>query len=86
YRYKQPGIRLLDQECLLPAPENIQLGYTLPACLFSNTFISDIRVYATAENALTWNKYPKGWDPETNTGGNYYPFLATYTFGVNIKF
>ncbi|MCC8154731.1 MAG: hypothetical protein LIP01_11320 [Tannerellaceae bacterium] len=66
--------------------KNIQLGYTLPAKLLANTFISNIRIYAAAENALTWSKYPKGWDPETNTGGSYYPFLATYTFGVNIKF
>ncbi|MDL2255755.1 TonB-dependent receptor [Parabacteroides sp. OttesenSCG-928-K15] len=66
--------------------KNIQLGYNIPRKLFANSFISSIRVYASAENPYTWHKYPQGWDPETNTSGNYYPFMQTYTFGLNIKF
>jgi len=66
--------------------KNIQLGYTLPKKILNNTFISNIRIYASAENPYTWHSYPKGWDPETKTGGDYYPFMSTYTFGLNVKF
>lgn len=66
--------------------KNIQLGYTLPKKLLAKTFISNVRIYASAENPYTWHHYPKGWDPETKTGGDYYPFMSTYTFGLNVKF
>lgn len=48
--------------------------------------LGGLRLYVQAENPLSWNKYRKGWDPEQNTNGNYYPILATYTFGVNLNF
>lgn len=66
--------------------KNIQLGYSLPKKIMQTTKLGSLRVYVQAENPLTWNKYRKGWDPEINTGGLYYPILATYTFGVNINF
>ena len=66
--------------------KNIQLGYTFPKKMFQAAKISNLRVYVQAENPLCWNKYKPGWDPEINTSGNYYPILATYTFGVNFKF
>ena len=66
--------------------KNIQLGYTFPKKLLQAAKIGNLRVYVQAENPLCWNKYKPGWDPEINTSGNYYPILATYTFGVNFKF
>lgn len=66
--------------------KNIQLGYTFPKKMLQVAKISNLRVYVQAENPLCWNKYKPGWDPEINTSGNYYPILATYTFGVNFKF
>lgn len=66
--------------------KNIQLGYTFPKKVLQAAKISNLRVYVQAENPLCWNKYKPGWDPEINTSGNYYPILATYTFGVNFKF
>lgn len=66
--------------------KNIQLGYTFPKKMLQAAKISNLRVYVQAENPLCWNKYKPGWDPEINTSGNYYPILATYTFGVNFKF
>ena len=64
----------------------LQLGYTFPKKMLQAAKISNLRVYVQAENPLCWNKYKPGWDPEINTSGNYYPILATYTFGVNFKF
>jgi TonB-linked SusC/RagA family outer membrane protein len=66
--------------------KNIQLGYSLPKKLMQAAKLGGLRIYVQAENPLTWNKYRKGWDPEINTGGQYYPILATYTFGVNFNF
>lgn len=64
---------------------NIQLGYALPAKGLKRSGIAGLRFYVSAENPLTWSKYASGWDPEINTGGGYYPILATYTFGVNLS-
>jgi TonB-linked SusC/RagA family outer membrane protein len=73
--------------------KNIQLGYTLPKKLLQNSVISSLRIYAAAENPFTFHSYPDGWDPEINSakddaysGGQFYPVLRNFTFGVNLKF
>ena len=70
--------------------KNVNLGYTLN--LKKNR---SLRLYATAQNLLTWTKYP-GYDPETQTfnknpqrrgvdfGG--YPGTRTYTFGLRFNY
>lgn len=65
---------------------NIQLGYKLSTAALKKTGIQNIRIYATAQNPFAFTKYPKGWDPEINTSGNYYPILANYTLGLNVNF
>ena len=65
---------------------NIQLGYTLPAKLFKNSLVKSLRINAGAQNAISFNKYPKGWDPEINSGGAFYPIMANYSFGLNANF
>jgi TonB-linked SusC/RagA family outer membrane protein len=66
--------------------KNLQLGYTLPKNVLDVVKISSLRIYLSAENVHSFNNYRKGWDPEINTNGNYYPILATFTLGVNVKF
>lgn len=66
--------------------KNIQLGYTFPKQWIEKLRISNLRIYAQSENPFSFNSYRKGWDPEINTSGNYYPILATYTLGINLKF
>ena len=66
--------------------KNVQLGYTFPSRLTQKIGIQKIRIYTSLENPFTWSKYPKGWDPEINTGGAFYPVLATYVFGLNLRF
>lgn len=65
---------------------NVQLGYTFPKSIVGKLSLSNLRLYFSSENPLSFNKYRKGWDPEINTYGPYYPILSTYTFGINIKF
>jgi TonB-linked SusC/RagA family outer membrane protein len=66
--------------------KNLQLGYTFPTNLISRIGMENARLYASAENLFTFHSYREGWDPEINTAGAYYPILATYTLGVNVKF
>lgn len=66
--------------------KNIQLGYNIPSSLTKRINISNLRLYVSAENPLSWNKYREGWDPEINSSGEFYPILATYSFGLNINF
>lgn len=66
--------------------KNLQFGYTLPERTLNAIRIKSLRVYMNAENILSFNHYRQGWDPEINTGGDYYPILATFTFGVNARF
>ncbi|MBB5440343.1 TonB-linked SusC/RagA family outer membrane protein [Pedobacter sp. AK017] len=66
--------------------KSAQLGYTLPGPVSAKAGLSKARIYLGGENFLNWNNYRKGWDPEINTGGSYYPILATYTVGLNVTF
>ncbi|MDR1369275.1 MAG: TonB-dependent receptor [Dysgonamonadaceae bacterium] len=70
--------------------KNLTLGYTLPKSLLQNTGIANanIRVYAGAENLLTFTRYT-GFDPEVgNHGvdGGAYPVARTFIFGLNVNF
>ena len=67
--------------------KNIQLGYALPSKLIKKAGMSSVRVFANGINVFTSSKMPVGMDPETpeNTN-NFVPLLATYTFGLEIKF
>ena len=67
--------------------KNIQLGYTLPAKLLKNKGITSVRLFASGTNIFTSSKMPIGMDPESpETVQNSTPLLATYTFGVEVKF
>ncbi|MDR2449396.1 MAG: TonB-dependent receptor [Prevotellaceae bacterium] len=69
--------------------KNVQLGYTLPQSITKKFFVSNLRIYASIQNALTFSKMKGGWDPETSDsqgGGRIYPVSRVVSFGVNIKF
>jgi TonB-linked SusC/RagA family outer membrane protein len=71
---------------------NIQLGYTLSTSLLQKMKIKKFRVYANANNLLTFTKY-SGLDPEvagynTGRGIDYgqYPQVKSFTAGLEIQF
>lgn len=66
--------------------KNIQLGYSIPQRFINRIGVDGCRFYASVENPITFDHYREGWDPEINSSGEFYPRLATWTFGVNIKF
>ncbi|MBD2756807.1 SusC/RagA family TonB-linked outer membrane protein [Spirosoma validum] len=68
--------------------KNIQIGYTLPKALTQKARISSVRVYANAQNLVTWSPF-KLADPERtiNTSTLYeYPSASTITAGLNVSF
>ncbi len=77
--------------------KTVTLGYNLPASVLNKLKFSKLRVYASAQNLLTFTKY-EGWDPEvnsdsyaqnnTNQGIDFYsaPQAKTITFGINVGF
>lgn len=80
--------------------KNASLGYTLPKNVIDFLRISNVRVYLTGRNLLTFTKYPY-YDPEigsgaVGTGGTintsrgidngYYPQARTMILGVQLDF
>ena len=69
--------------------KNIVLGYTLPKKLLANSYISSLRVYASAQNLFTIkNNFYEGFDPESSigSGATCYPVNQTFIFGLNVEF
>lgn len=75
--------------------KNLSLGYTLPGNVLQSIGVRQFRIYAMAQNLITWTNYT-GWDPELNSqpGANIarnYDFLTfpqakTFTLGLNLGF
>lgn len=65
---------------------NLQIGYSLPKSVLSNLFVEKCRFYVSADNLFTITSF-RGFDPETPWGGgNIYPMVTSYTFGLNLVF
>ena len=77
--------------------KNIQLGYTVPL----KKYVQKLRIYVTGNDVWEYTKMLKAWDPEygnntetrTSEGTlnnrvsrSYYPFMRTWTGGINITF
>ena len=75
---------------------NVTLAYNLPKNLVSKVKLSNVRIFFTGQNLLTFTKY-SGWDPEVNAddvvtnialGYDFYttPQAKTFMGGLNISF
>jgi len=64
--------------------KNITLGYSLPSEITKKIRIDNIRIYASANDLFSFDKYPKGWDPEV--GGGAYPITRSVLFGISLNF
>ena len=74
--------------------KNIQLGYSLPVSVCQAIHISNLRLFVSGQNLVTWTKYT-GLDPEIGSnislldvGIDYgtYPQPKTIMGGVSINF
>lgn len=70
--------------------KNVVLGYTLPNSWIKKLNIGSLRIYASGQNLFTISKFYKGYDPEVaysgSVGGEFYPIMQTFTFGLDLKF
>ena len=75
---------------------NVTLAYNLPKTLVNKVRLSNVRLFFTGQNLLTFTKY-SGWDPEVNAddvvsnialGYDFYttPQAKTFMGGLNISF
>ncbi len=64
--------------------QNVSLGYTIPGKLFKKVFTS-AKVHFDAQNLFVITPY-KGIDPETDSYTAAYPYIRTYTLGLNLNF
>jgi len=66
--------------------KNISLGYTVPKKWINKAGLSNLRVYASGLNLLTFTAF-KYLDPEAGSViQGYYPQQRTFSFGVDISF
>ena len=75
--------------------QNISLGYNLPKRLINKIKMTNLRIYGSAQNVVTFTKY-SGFDPELgafnkdirfmNIDNGSYPVPRTFTVGVNVEF
>jgi len=70
--------------------KNVVVGYNIPKQFTQKLKIANLRVYASGQNLFTLSKFYDGYDPEVSYGGSlggeFYPIMQTYTFGVNVSF
>ena len=67
--------------------KSVELGYTIPNTLLKKYGFTKTRFYAQGLNLLTWDKLTKfDIDPETNTGGDWYPIQKVFNFGIYVTF
>ena len=75
--------------------KSVSLGYTLPTALATTAHVRTVRVFASAQNLVTFTKYT-GLDPEVNTANTSnvalntdfftFPQARTITGGVTLGF
>jgi TonB-linked SusC/RagA family outer membrane protein len=71
--------------------KNMEVGYSLPKRLLTKwSRLESVRIYANGYNLLNFDKLLPGEDPEVPTwdpaNNEPYPIIATYNFGLNVKF
>lgn len=70
--------------------KNLVVGYTLPQRVTNRMKIGSLRFYLSGQNLFTISNFYKGYDPETEYagkyGGEFYPIMQTFTFGLDLKF
>ncbi len=85
--YTEFDSRLLEDASFLRL-KNLMLSYSFPKELLAKSrCISGLRIYAQAQNLLTWTNF-SGLDPESNLNiyVAQYPMARQFTFGLDLTF
>lgn len=68
--------------------KNLQIAYNVPHSFLKSGFISQLKIFANAQNLFTFSPM-KDFDPEKELKGTNwyaYPSVRTYTAGINVTF
>jgi hypothetical protein len=88
--YQTPNDRYMQDGSYLRL-KNLQLGYTIPKSITQKAKISNVKIYLSGENLVTFTDLMI-FDPEAITssglGGDakIYPLAKAYSIGLNINF
>ena len=75
-----------QRDCSFIRLKNAEVGYTFPKKWFAKAGISNVRLYVSGNNLLTFSKF-KLWDPELESvNGEKYPQMRTVAVGLNVNF
>lgn len=68
--------------------KNLTVGWNLPKEWIKHVFMSNATVYVSAENLFEFSNVKGPYDPEAARGDGkmLYPFMRTYSFGINVTF
>ncbi len=68
--------------------KNLTLGYSLPTEMLKRNGIDKLRLYVAGENLFSFNDYPDGINTElaTQGSGGIYPYITSYSIGLNLTF
>lgn len=68
--------------------KNLSLGWNLPKTWLSKVYLTNATVYVSGENMFEFTNIKGPYDPEAARGNGVmlYPFMRTYSFGVNLTF
>ena len=68
--------------------KDVTLSYTLPKALVRKAYMSNVRVYGSAQNLYTFHDV-NFWDPERGVAGlgyGIYPITKTFVVGLDVTF
>ena len=65
--------------------KSVELGYKVPDKYTRRAHITNLRIYASGTNLLTFSKF-KLWDPEMAGDGMRYPVQRVYNLGIQLSF
>ncbi|TCD28356.1 TonB-dependent receptor [Pedobacter psychrodurus] len=69
--------------------KNVEIGYTFKPTFLSKVGLKSTRIYANANNLVTWSKMLKGVDPESASlpaNSEAYGLVRTVNLGINVNF
>ncbi|MEY3419831.1 MAG: hypothetical protein RIR48_111 [Bacteroidota bacterium] len=67
--------------------QSISIGYTFPKSLVSKIRVGNLRLFAAANNIHTFDRLPKGMEPDQSTNAtSRYPLMGQFSFGANVSF
>ncbi|QRQ99881.1 SusC/RagA family TonB-linked outer membrane protein [Dyadobacter sandarakinus] len=96
--FQDPAITISDrfiEDATYGRLKNLSLGYNIPKSVLSRIRVENLRVYVSAQNAITWTKYT-GYDPEVSLNGQslinkgidqgVYPNNKSFQAGLSLSF